>query len=102
MSYDVISCGSKNVEDTLNVEPHSNQEKLLKKSRTIFDHELQGKIRYLIFCVHFSLVAFLLLFILFRSQSIVKVEGKITLSRQQITLEGNDSLCDLEGVTHKW
>lgn len=40
--------------------------------------------------------------ILFRSQSIVNVVGKIRLSEQQITLEGNHSVCNLEGTQHKW
>lgn len=40
--------------------------------------------------------------ILFRSQSIVNVVGKIRLSEQQITLEGNHSVCNLEETQHKW
>ena len=40
--------------------------------------------------------------ILFRSQSIVNVVGKIRLSEQQITLEGNHGVCNLEGTQHKW
>ena len=41
-------------------------------------------------------------FTLLRSQSIVNVVGKIKLSEQQITLEGNHSVCNLEGTQHKW
>lgn len=40
--------------------------------------------------------------ILFRSQSIVNVVGKIRLSEQQIALEGNHSVCNLEGTQHIW
>ena len=44
----------------------------------------------------------LITFTLFRSQRIVNVVGKINLSEQQITLEGNHSVCNLEGTQHKW
>lgn len=40
--------------------------------------------------------------ILLRSQSIVNVVGEIRLSEQQITLEGNRSVCNLESTQHKW
>ena len=40
--------------------------------------------------------------ILFRSQIIVNVVGEIRLSEQQITLEGNHSVCNLESTRHKW
>lgn len=39
--------------------------------------------------------------VILRSQSIVNVVGKIKLSEQQITLEGNHSVCNLEGTQHK-
>ena len=41
-------------------------------------------------------------FTLLRSQSIVNVVGKIKVSEQQITLEGNHSVCNLEDTQHKW
>lgn len=37
-----------------------------------------------------------------RTRSIVNVKGVIQLSKSQITLEGNDSLCDVDGAKHKW
>ena len=37
-----------------------------------------------------------------RTRSIANVEGTIQLSRTQIVLESNDSLCRLEGQYHKW
>ena len=37
-----------------------------------------------------------------RTRSIVNVEGSIQLSRTQIVVESNDSLCRLEGQYHKW
>jgi len=39
--------------------------------------------------------------VLFRTRSIVNVEGSIQLSRNQIVVESNDSLCRLEGQYHK-
>ena len=32
----------------------------------------------------------------------MNVKGVIQLSKTQITLESNDSLCDLDGAKHKW
>ena len=37
-----------------------------------------------------------------RTRSIVNVEGSIQLSRTQIVVESNNSLCRLEGQYHKW
>ncbi|CAH3015809.1 unnamed protein product [Porites evermanni] len=39
--------------------------------------------------------------VMLRSQSIVNVVGEIRLSEQQITLEGNHSVCNLESTQHK-
>lgn len=39
--------------------------------------------------------------VILRSQSIVNVVGKIRLSEQQVTLEGNHSVCNLEDTQHK-
>ena len=32
----------------------------------------------------------------------VEVEASITLSEKQISLESNDSMCDLGGAKYKW
>lgn len=39
--------------------------------------------------------------VIVRTRSIVNVKGVIQLSKSQITLEGNDSLCDVDGAKHK-
>lgn len=78
-----------------------------------------GCILRLVLCVSFSfirascdwsdtrkLVAFQIISryspLIFRTRSIVNVEGKIHLSRNQIVIESSDSLCRLDGQHHKW
>ncbi|XP_022797417.1 integrin alpha-9-like isoform X2 [Stylophora pistillata] len=39
--------------------------------------------------------------VIVRTRSIVNVEGEIRLSKSQITLESNDSVCDVDGAKHK-
>ena len=39
---------------------------------------------------------------LFRTKSVVSVTIATTLSEEQITVEGNDSTCDLNGKRYKW
>ena len=75
---------------------------ILNFFHSVIYKSLQDKINSFVDIGHPASVTLTLTSCFFRTRRIVNVIGGIKLSESQITLESNDSLCDLDGTKFKW